>query len=186
MENIYFDLKRLKYLGKGAIIGKTVRIRKPEETIIGDYTIIDDFTYISCSLTTGSYCHIAPNVNISGGSGRVTLGNFVGISCGGSVHPMSEDYVSASFQMPTIPKEFQFGAVCGDIVIEDYALLGARSVVLPGVHLPEGFASAAHTIIAKKKYEPWVLYGGPKARKLVRREHARALECGRKLLNTER
>jgi hypothetical protein len=44
MENIFFDLKKLKYLGTGAIIGKTVRIRKPEEAIIGDYTIIDDFT----------------------------------------------------------------------------------------------------------------------------------------------
>jgi len=185
MENIYFDLNRLKYFGKGAIIGKTVRIRKPEETVIGDYTIIDDFTYISCALTTGGYCHIAPNVTISGGSGRVTMGNFVGVSCGGSIHPMSEDFMSASFQMPSIPKEFQFGALSGDVVMEDYVLLGAHSVVLPGVHLPEGFASAAHTVIPKKKYEAWVLYGGPRARKLVRREHARAVECGQKLLNAK-
>ena len=184
MENIFLDLNELKYLGKGAIIGKTVRIRKPEETVIGDYTIIDDFTYISCALTTGSYCHIAPNVTISGGSGRVTMGNFAGISCGASIHTMSEDFACASFHMPSIPKELRFGALCGDIVIEDYVLLGARSVVLPGVHLPEGFASAAHTIIAKKKYEPWVLYGGPRARRLVRREHAMAVECGRKLLGT--
>jgi hypothetical protein len=48
-----------------------------------------------------------------------------------------------------------------------------------------GFASAAHTIIAKKKYEAWVLYGGPKAKKLVRREHAKAFESGQKLLNTK-
>jgi len=27
------------------------------------------------------------------------------------------------------------------------------------------------------------LYGGPKAKKLVRREHAKALESGQKLLN---
>jgi acetyltransferase-like isoleucine patch superfamily enzyme len=185
MENIFFDLKRLKYLGKGAIIGKTVRIRKPEEAVIGDYTIIDDFTYISCTLITGSYCHIGPNVTISGGGGKVTMGNFSGIACGGSIHAMSEDYVSASFQLPSIPKELQFGAIGEDIVIGDYVLLGANSVVLPGVHLPTGFASAAHTIVAKKKYEPWVLYGGPKAKKLVRREHARALESGQKLLNTK-
>lgn len=70
-------------------------------------------------------------------------------------------------------------------MIGDYVLLGANSVVLPGVHLPMGFASAAHTIIAKKKYEAWVLYGGPKAKKLVRREHAKAFESGQKLLNTK-
>ena len=44
MDNIFFDLKRLKYLGVGAIIGKAVRIRRPELCIIGDYKIIDDFT----------------------------------------------------------------------------------------------------------------------------------------------
>ncbi len=139
MENIYFDLNRLKYLGKGAIIGKTVRIRKPEETVIGDYTIIDDFTYISCALTTGSYCHIAPNVTISGGSGRVTMGKFVGVSCDGNIHPMSEDFLCASFQMPSIPKELQFGAVSGDVVMEDYVLLGAHSVVLPRRSSSGGF-----------------------------------------------
>jgi galactoside O-acetyltransferase len=186
MENIYFDLSRLKHLGKGAIIGKTVRIRRPEETIIGDYTIIDDFTYISCALTTGSYCHIGPNVTISGGSGKVTLGNFVGISCGGSVHAMSEDYASASLNLPSVPKELQFGALSEEILMEDYVLLGSHCVVLPGVHLPEGFAAAACTTIAKKKYESWVLYGGHRARKLVRREHAKAVETGRKLLDANR
>jgi acetyltransferase-like isoleucine patch superfamily enzyme len=182
MENIYIDLNRLKHLGKGAIIGKTVRIRRPEETIIGDFTIIDDFTYISCAITMGNYCHIGPNVTISGGSGKVTMGNFVGISCGGSVHAESEDYVSASLNLPSVPKEFQFGALSEEIFMEDYVLLGSHCVVLPGVHLPEGFAAAAFTTVTKKRYEPWVLYGGPRAKRLVRREHAKALETGRKLL----
>ena len=45
--NIFFDLKKLKHIGKNVIIGKTVRIRRPELVEIGDNTIIDDFCYIS-------------------------------------------------------------------------------------------------------------------------------------------
>ena len=41
-DNIFFDRSKLKYCGENVIIGKTVRIRKPEECIIGDGTIIDD------------------------------------------------------------------------------------------------------------------------------------------------
>ena len=47
LDNIFFDRSKLKYCGENVIIGKTVRIRKPEECIIGDGTIIDDFAYIN-------------------------------------------------------------------------------------------------------------------------------------------
>ena len=50
MENIFFDKSKLKYCGENVIIGKTVRIRKPEEVSIGDGTIIDDFTYFFRSI----------------------------------------------------------------------------------------------------------------------------------------
>ena len=66
MGNIFFELKQIKYLGEDSIIGRTVRIRKPEEVTIGEHTIIDDFTYISCALEIGVFSHIASNVDISG------------------------------------------------------------------------------------------------------------------------
>jgi acetyltransferase-like isoleucine patch superfamily enzyme len=158
MENIFFDLKRLKYLGVGAIIGKTVRIRKPEECVIGDHTILDDFTYISCPLEIGRFSHIASNVTISGGHGRVTIGDFVGVATGCSLHAASSDYLEGSLDYPSIPAEFQFGGQCEDIVFEDFVLLGAKSVVLPGVHLPEGVSTGALSVISKRKYRPWTLY----------------------------
>lgn len=72
MENLFFDPKRLEYLGVGAIVGRTVRIRRPEQVYAGDGIIIDDFTYISCSAGIGSYVHICANVTNNGG--RVTSG----------------------------------------------------------------------------------------------------------------
>ena len=46
LENIFFDINKLK-TGKNTIIGKTVRFRHPELCEVGDYSVIDDFTYIS-------------------------------------------------------------------------------------------------------------------------------------------
>jgi galactoside O-acetyltransferase len=181
MENIFFDLKRLKHLGRGAIVGKAVRIRKPEDVIIGDHTIIDDFTYISCALEMGCYCHIGPNVTISGGKGRVTMRDFAGVAAGSTIHAASSEYAAASFDLPGIPEEFQAGGITGDILFEDHVLLGSNSVVMPGVYLPEGFASTAHTVIRKAPYEPWTLYGGFACKKLCKREHADVVELGRKL-----
>lgn len=185
MENIFFDLKRLKYLGVGAIIGKTVRVRHPEDVIIGDYSIIDDFTYISSKLELGSYCHIASNVNISGGGGKVVIGNFVGIASGVSLHTASSSYLTSSFELPSIPKEYQFGGDKGDITIADHVLLGAKSTILPGVELPEGFASAAGATIGQRVYDSWALYGGPRVKKITNRPSEEVLQKAAELLSAQ-
>ena len=169
MDNLFFDLKQLKHLGKGVIIGKTVRIRRPQETVIEDYSIIDDFTYISCALEVGSYCHIASHVTLSGSKGKIRMGDCVGIATGCSIHTATSDFLSASLYMPSIPKEVKFGGTVEDVVIGNYVLLGAHTVVLPGVHLPDGFASTANTVIRKFDYEPWTLYGGYNCKKLLKR-----------------
>lgn len=169
-DNIFFDKNDLKFCGQNVIIGKTVRIRRPDLVSIGDNTIIDDFTYISCALEIGSYCHIASNVTISGGAnGKLTLKNMVGIGCGCSVHVASSDYLFASMDLPSVPEQYRFGGVCDDIFLESYVLLGSHTVVLPGVYLPEGFASGAHTVISQKKYEDWTLYRGLDCVKVFKR-----------------
>ena len=66
-ENIFFDLNKLKSLGKNVIIGKTVRIRYPELVEIGNNVIIDDFTYISTQLKLHSNVHISAGCKIIGG-----------------------------------------------------------------------------------------------------------------------
>jgi len=160
MENLFFDLRRLKHLGRGAIIGKTVRIRRPEDVSIGDYTIIDDFTYISAAADIGSYCHIAPQVTIGGGSGHLKMGDFVGVGAGSAIYTASSDYFMVSMDLPSIPHKFQFGGAKASVQLGDCVLLGAHTVVLPGVTLPEGVAGGAQTIFSKGRYEAWTLYDG--------------------------
>jgi acetyltransferase-like isoleucine patch superfamily enzyme len=57
--------------------------------------------------------------------------------------------------------------------MSDFVLLGAHSVVMPGVNLPEGFASGAKTIIRNKKYDSWSLYAGEDAKLVCKRQNGR-------------
>lgn len=172
-ENIFFDLKTLACLGTGAIVGRCVRMRRPELVHIGDFTIIDDFTYVSGGFEIGRYGHVAPNVNLIGARGTIRAGDFVGIAAGCCIYASSSDYLNASLDLPSVPAEFQFGGTTEDVLLGDHVLLGSHTVVLPGVVLPEGVATAAHTVLRKKDYEPWTLYGGWNAEPIARRRHDR-------------
>jgi acetyltransferase-like isoleucine patch superfamily enzyme len=160
MENIFFDKKKLKYCGENVIIGKTVRIRKPEECIIGDGTIIDDFTYISCPIEVGRNCHIASHVSISGGAGKFKMGDYSTISNHCSVHCASSDYSKVSLDLPSVSTKEQFGGEVGFVDIGNLVTIGAHSCILPNVSVPDGFACGAYSLIKGQNIKPWSLYVG--------------------------
>lgn len=169
MSNIFFDISKLKYCGKNVIIGKTVRIRKPEECIIGDNTIIDDFAYISCPIEIGKNCHIASHVSISGGKGKFKMGDYSTLSSHVSVHCASSDYTETSLDLPSVPEEEQYGGYVEDVEIGDYVVIGSHSVILPGVSIPDKVACGAYTLMNKKEYEELGLYVGIPSRFLKKR-----------------
>tara|TARA_R110000796_G_scaffold933_5_gene3609 strand:+ start:1541 stop:2089 length:549 start_codon:yes stop_codon:yes gene_type:complete len=168
-DNLFFDKSKLKHLGKNVIIGKTVRIRNPERCSIGDNTIIDDFTYISCEIEIGKNCHIASNVSISGGKGKFKMGDYSTLSSHVSVHCASSDYNEVSLDLPSVPEEEQYGGYVEDVCIGDYVVIGSHSVVLPGVTIPDKVACGAYTLMNKKKYETLALYVGIPSKFLKKR-----------------
>lgn len=170
MENIFFDKSKLKFCGENVIIGKTVRIRKPEECSIGDGTIIDDFTYISCAIEIGRNCHIASNVSISGGDGKFIMGDYSTLSNHCSVHSGTSDYAKVSLDIPSISRENQFGGFTQEIRVGNFVTIGAHSTILPGVKLPDGFSSGAYTLIKEIEYESFSLYIGIPARFYCKRD----------------
>ncbi len=126
-KNIFFDINDLKYCGSNVIIGKTVRIRQPHLVIIGDGTIIDDFTYISSALEIGNYCHISSNVCISGGNGKLLIGDYSTLSSHVSVHCGSSNYRSLSMDLPSIDENDRFGGITEDVTIGEFVTVGAHS-----------------------------------------------------------
>ncbi len=174
MENIFFDTSKIKHLGKNVIIGKTVRIRKPQEAIIKNNSIIDDFTYISTVFEMGCNSHIASNVSISGGQAgrKFTIGNYSTISNGTSVHCASSGFKECTLELPSIPKEEQIGGDIADITIGDYVTVGAHCCILPGVNVPEGVAFGAYTLIKPGiKLLPYHLYAGTNCKLIGKRKN---------------
>lgn len=184
-DNIFFNPSDLKFLGKNVIVGKTVRIRRPELVSIDTGTIIDDFTYISCGLSVGKYTHIGPGVHIIGGpNARVIIGDFVNIGPGCKIIAGQHNYRGGGLMGPAIPKKY-----CSDdgeiepIKISNHVLLGCGTVVLPGVEIPEGMATGAYTILKKKEYASWTLYVGHDAREISKRIGLKAKETASELMN---
>jgi len=160
MENIFFDKRDLKYCGKNVIIGKTVRIRRPQDVVIGDNVIIDDFSYIPCALEVGSYTHIGASCSMIGGSGRITIGSFVNIAPSCQIITATNDYKGGGLVGPAIPAGFAGEAIVEPVVISDHVLMGCNTAVLPGVVMPEGMATGAFSLVTNQKYREWSLYIG--------------------------
>lgn len=180
-ENIFFDKSKLKYCGKNVIIGKTVRIRKPEECVIGDNTIIDDFAYISCAIEIGNNCHIGSHVCISGGAGKFKMGNYSTLSSHCSIHCASSDYSSVSLDLPSVSSDLQFGGEVEDVEVGDFVTVGSHSCILPGVNLPNQFACGAFCLLTKQQYLENSLYVGIPAKFLKTRNEEKFLQIKNKL-----
>lgn len=168
-DNIFFDLKNLKHLGKNVIIGKTVRIRYPELVSIGDNCIIDDFTYISTALEMKGYNHISSGCKIIGGrSSSLIMEPFSTFSPNVVVAAGSDDYISG-IATPLVPMEFKGDVKYGTTTIGKHCIVGSGSVLLPNVRLGDGVSVGALSLV-NKDLAPWGLYAGIPSKKLRNRE----------------
>jgi acetyltransferase-like isoleucine patch superfamily enzyme len=66
------------------------------------------------------------------------------------------------------PQSSNFGSVSEPVVIEDYAWLSCRSVVLPGVTVGKGAVVAAGAVVTKP-VEPYTIVGGVPAKPIGKR-----------------
>jgi galactoside O-acetyltransferase len=174
-DNIFFDLKRLKKIGKNVIIGKTVRVRYPELVEIGDNVIIDDFSYISTALKLNDYCHISSGAKIIGGRDSFvqfdsfsTLAPQVVLSAG------SDDYESG-IATPMVGVKYKANVMIGKILIGKHCIIGAGSVVLPNVTIKDGVSIGALSLV-KSDLEAWKLYAGIPVRFLKNRNKEEILK----------
>ena len=168
MENIFFDIKKLKHIGKDVIIGKTVRIRYPELVVIGDNCIIDDFTYISTQLELVGNVHISAGVKIIGGKkSYVFMDEFSTTAPNVVLSAGSDDYI-AGIATPLVPIAFKGNVEIGKIRLGKHCIVGAGSVVLPNVTFCDGAALGALSL-AKCDLAAWTLYAGIPCREIKKR-----------------
>ena len=147
-------LKNVKTFEFTKIIGLN-NIRFGKNIIIDDFVLI----YATAPMKIGNHVHIANFSSITGG-GKLSIGDFVAISQGCRILTGTDDYVDWGFGNSTIEEKYR-NTKREDVNIEKFAIIGANSVVLPGVTIGEGASVGAGSIVTKD-LEPWGVYIGNK------------------------
>lgn len=164
-----------KSVGKAVKISDRASIYNTEQIQIGDFSRIDDFCVISGRVIIGKNVHIAPFCLIAGGEKGIELADFSGLAYQVKVFSQSDDYSGASLTNPTIPDRFK-NEIKKKVVINRHCIVGAGSMVMPGVVLGEGTAIGAMSLV-RKKTEPWTIYlGNPAIRIKARKKDLLLLE----------
>lgn len=158
-----------KSLGRNVIISKMASIYLPELISIGNNVRIDDFVFLSGDITLGENIHIAPFCTLIGGAGGagIVMKNYSGLSAHVTIYSISDDYSGEFMTNPTIPSKYR-NVVKGRVVLHEYVIVGATSVILPGIEIGEGTAIGAMSMVEKSLPE-WKICRGIPARVLKER-----------------
>ncbi|MDP4299857.1 acyltransferase [Leptothrix discophora] len=144
---------------------------------IGNHVRIDDFCVLSAGeggIEIGNHVHIAVFCSLIG-AGPIVLRDFSGLSSRVSIYSSSDDYSGEFLTNPTVPKEYTGGAT-GPVILDKHVIIGAGSVVLPNVHLEEGVAIGALSLVLRNCASFGIYSGNPARRISDRRRDLLELE----------
>lgn len=163
------ELKKmnLKYIGKNVKVSDKASIYDCDKLEIGDNSRIDDFCVISGKITIGKNVHIAPYCLIAGGEKGIVFGDFSGLAYQVQVFTQSDDYSGKTLTNPTVPEKYK-NEFKKEIIIGKHSIVGAGSIILPGVILAEGTSVGAMSLV-RKNTEAWSIYLGNPAKRLKNR-----------------
>ncbi len=175
------DPPLFRSLGNEVKIWPKAKIVNGANISIGHRVIIDDFVLIIGGEDTriGNFVHIASFTSITGG-GRLVIGNFAGISSGVRIYTGNEQYSGECMTNPTVPPPFRI-PIRGEVTIGRHVIIGANSVILPGVTIGEGAVVGACSLVTKD-CQPWSVNFGAPARRIKARPSAQILRLEQELL----
>jgi len=164
------QLKRFgfKSLGNNVKISDKASIYNADQIEIGDNSRIDDFCVISGKIRLGRFVHIAPMSLVAGGDLGVCMEDFSGLAYGVKLFTQSDDYTGKTLTNPTVDKKYK-EETCARIHLGKHVIVGANSIVFPGVYLAEGCSVGAMTLV-NKSTTPWGVYVGNPARRIKERK----------------
>jgi galactoside O-acetyltransferase len=153
-----------------------------ENIDFGQHIIIDDFAFVYATtpMKIGNYVHIACFASVVGGADLV-LEDFVAISHGSRILTGTDDFKDWGFGNSTVPLKYR-NVTRKPIRIGKFCIVGANSVVLPGVTLGEGAMVGANSVVTKD-LAPWGVYVGNK--RIAERNKVSVLENYENFLREE-
>lgn len=158
-----------KRLGQGVRLSRKASIYNAANIEIGDHSRIDDFCVLSAGeggIVIGKHVHIAVFSSLIG-NGRIALEDYSGLSSKVCLYSSNDDYSGEYMTNPTVPSEFT-NVTHAPVKVGRHVIIGAGSVVLPGVTLHEGAGVGALSLV-KQDCESFGMYFGSPARRVGKR-----------------
>ena len=138
----------LKCIGKNVLISEKASIYGAENICIGNNSRIDDFAIVSASaegINIGNYVHVSCYTSLIGHA-AIKIGDYSNISGRTSIYSSSDDFSGVAMTGPLIHKDYT-NVRHAPVIINKHVIIGAGSVVLPGVTLHEGVAIGAMSLV---------------------------------------
>ncbi|SIQ50824.1 galactoside O-acetyltransferase [Shewanella morhuae] len=157
-------------LGNNVLISDKASIYGANRIKIGNNVRIDDFCVLSAGeggIDIGNYIHIAVYCSLIG-AGKIILADFSNISSKVAIYSSNDDYSGEFMTNPMVPTKYT-NVTSADVKINKHVIVGAGSVVLPGVTLNEGVAVGSLSLV-DKDCDAFYIYVGVPAKKLKKRK----------------
>lgn len=168
----------LARVGRDVKISERASIYHPERIAIADFARIDDFCVLSAGrngIAIGRYVHIACYCSFIGDE-RIELEDFSGLSSRVAIYSSSDDFSGVALAHPTVPEDLR-RVSHGPVILRRHALVGAGSVILPGVTIGRGSSVGALSLV-REDLDEFGVYAGIPARRLgPRSKNLLALEA---------
>jgi galactoside O-acetyltransferase len=156
--------------GRDVLISRHAIILRPSRLTLGDRVRIDAFTIVStpdAGIEIGNDVHVSAYAAILGRE-RTTIGDFCAISIRATILTSNDDYSGATLVGAGVPEPFR-QSTNAPVVIEAHVVVGAGSIVLPGVTIRTGSAVGALSLVNKDVPELTVVAGVP-AKEIKKRD----------------
>jgi len=149
---------------------------------LGHHVRIDDFAVLSAGeggITIGNYIHIAVYSSLIG-AGAIRIEDFANISSRVSVYSSSDDYSGETMTNPMVPDAYK-AVQHAPVLIGRHVIIGAGTVILPGVTLQEGAAVGALSLVNQDCAAFGIYAGVPAVWRKARSKQLLALEASLEL-----
>lgn len=169
----YYTKEQLERMGFEAL-GRSVKISNKASFYncssikIGDNSRVDDFCVISGRVEIGRNVHITPQCLLAGGEIGLVIEDFVALSYGVKVFTQSDDYSGETMTNSTVPKKYK-NELKRPIRVGRHSIIGAGSIILPGVIVGEGVSIGANSLVLEST-ENWSIYVGSPAKRIKGRK----------------
>lgn len=164
-----------KSIGENVKISDKASIYNADQMEIGHNSRIDDFCVISGKIKIGINVHLAPMCLVAGGEEGIVFSDFSGLAYKVQVFAQSDDYSGRSLTNPTIPQIYKH-EYKKSVFLGRHVIVGAGSIIFPGVVIAEGCSIGAMTLVNKSTEEWGVYLGNPAKRIKDRRKDLLVLE----------